>query len=143
MIRKKLIIFLSIVFISSNIHAKIGDTYSCQMTEYWSTEMWWTGKVEKKPLETFSFKREIDSWGNDSIVITPGFYPGSLNFSDGYFEVTDYDGEENFTAEGFRVYMTYDNQHDDIDEIGWFNWVLLYPRGIESVLAMCKIDISI
>ena len=138
---KKLLLFLLLFSLSTISMAKVGDTYSCKMVEYWSTEKWWEGKVEKKALETFSFKREMTSYG-DSITITPGYYEGSLNFSSGYFDVNDSYGVENFTAEGYRVYMTYYNQYnkdDPIEEIGWFNWVLLYPRGIDSVLATCRI----
>jgi hypothetical protein len=139
---KKQLLFITLACLVTPIQAKIGDTYSCQMTEYWSTEKYWTGKVEKLPLETFSFKREMNSYG-DEIIIKPGFYEGSINFASGYYDVTNTYGVENFTAQGSKVYMTYHNQHnkdDDINETGWFNWVLLYPLGIESVLAMCKID---
>ena len=135
---KKLILILLTAIFSSTIQAKIGDTYSCQMKNYWSTERWWEDKVETLPLETFSFKREKkNKYGEHNITITPGFYPGSSNFSDGNFIVSN-NGVEDFTAQNFFVFMTFTK--DDTEEVGWFNWALLYPQGIQSVLAMCRIN---
>ena len=136
---KKLLLLLLLFSLSSISIAKVGDTYSCQMTNYWSTERWWEGEVEKLPLETFSFKREKkNKYGEHNITITPGFYPGSSNFSDGNFIVSN-NGVEDFTAQNLFVFMAFDK--NETEEIGWFNWVLLYPRGFKSVLAMCKITL--
>jgi len=131
---KKLLLILSIVLVSSTIQAKIGDTYSCQMYSYLSSERDIV-KFKKKDLEAFSFKRT-----KDNIVITPfigrGFASGTFRAFSGVFN------SESFNADGMDVYFTYNNGYSEegIGEHGWLNFVQMhYPAGITSVTAICKI----
>lgn len=132
---KKLLLILLISIFSSTIHAKIGDTYQCQMLSYYSSEMDFV-TLEKKELEQFSFKRE-----KDHILITPFVGRG---FASGYHSTHNrsFYNSEDFLVEGMHFYITYTNGYDEegIGEYGLFSSVLMYiPAGIETVTALCKI----
>jgi hypothetical protein len=132
---KKLLLILLISIFSSTIHAKIGDTYQCQMLSYYSSEIDFV-TFEKKELEQFSFKRD-----KDYIYITPFIGDG---FASGYHEITNNRvfNSEDFHVEGIYFYITYTNGYDEegIGEHGWFSSVLMHaPAGIETVTALCKI----
>ena len=130
---KKLLLLLLLSFLSSSSLAKIGDMYVCDMGEHYSTEVFFDGVV-KRELEQFTFKRE-----KDYITI---FSKEEGGFARGIFDIYDYDGSENFEAEGWKILIGYRNalSEEDIDEIGFFNYVQLHPlRGMTAVAAICYI----
>jgi hypothetical protein len=127
---KKLPLLLLLITLSSNIMAKVGDTYICNMGEHYSSENWFEG-VYKKEFEAFTFKRE-----NNSISISSK----KGGFASGVFDVYYESGSEDFEAKGWKVLIAYNSSDDDISENGMFNYVILHSsRGMTTVVALCNI----
>ena len=64
---KKILLILLISLLSTQGLAKVGDTYSCAMTQFINLTV---NEIEKQPLELFNFERE-----KEQIIF----------YSDGYF----------------------------------------------------------
>jgi hypothetical protein len=132
--KKLLALFLSIAFIPLTIQAKIGDTYICQMGEYWTNYRGDFG-FKQRVNESFIFER-----GSNYIKISSK--PSSM-FADGLFDVYHTTESENFKAEGWQTLISYHNNSygGEIKETGWFNYVELHNfRGVTTATATCYIS---
>lgn len=117
----KLLLLLSLTFMSSSIQAEIGDTYICKMGEYNYNNR--PGGMKKRGLESFIFER-----GSDYIEI---FSKGTYDFRGGRFNVYDSKENENFKAEEWQTLISYDSEI--------FSYVKLHDIGMTNVQATCYI----